>query len=206
MEFTLPSSRPLRDTIPTNKQSYLQKTLPRPMSTTTIGQQKTLIYTFYRWQCSTYKALRQAELTYSKPYYIRGLSGARRLMAHLRSHAYTNVIGIADYRKNARRIRIEGKFVNRFGKGMIDEAGSAEYFPSRELPIPDDITDKEGRLVESYVATSCHNGSCNRSAYLIAQMIEEEKLPTKLSFVHIPRSIPVAQIKRLLEYWDRELN
>ncbi|MBN1618469.1 hypothetical protein JW887_03950 [Candidatus Dojkabacteria bacterium] len=160
-----------------------------------------LIYTFFRRQCSTFKALRNVTHPLVKNYYFNGVSGLNTFLNHVSKSNYRYIIGIADYRKTARRVRIEDRFINRFSSGKLISEGPEYYTPTFDLPNIDGIRDNKKRNVEFYVSDKATFGSCNRSCYLALNIILKQKLNTKFAFSHIPRSIPVKEIKRIIQSW-----
>jgi hypothetical protein len=164
-----------------------------------------LLYSFYRWNCSTYKALRKIDDPVIKNYYFHGKQGVENFVKHITRYNYKYVLGFADYRKNARRVRIEGEFINKYGKNTILKNGPKIYKPNLDLSTNCKIIDNQDRPVEYYVADTHTWSSCNRSAYLSMHTIKENKLQTKFAFVHIPRSIPIKQMEKLIRHWIEEL-
>jgi hypothetical protein len=158
-----------------------------------------LIYTFYNWNAITYKALRGLkENPNVKKLYIRGLGGAQNLVSHILKNDYSHILGLGDYRRNALRVRIEERFINKYGKNKIIDNGPKYYESSWGLSLNDNI----------YIADNPSWGPCNRSAYLLAHAISTNNLSTKLAFVHIPRSYKKDRIVReteLIRSWLEEI-
>lgn len=170
-----------------------------------MGNKSILIYTFYRWQCSTYKALRQIDHISVKNYYFKGQRGLKIFLNHISKYEYKYILGIADYRKSARNVRIEGKFINKYGKSKIIDGGEAEYMPTLILDTDIEVHDKQGRNSKFYTANTAHCGPCNRSSYMCAKKIKDDALISKLAFVHIPRSIGVQEMVRMLNNFIKQL-
>ncbi len=156
-----------------------------------------LIYTFFNLNGFTFKVLRNfhAERFKFKKLYIRGERGEKTLVNTLIKNNYKYVLGLGDYRKNARRIRIEARFINKYGKSKIDEAGPEFYNASWKLKLLDDM----------YISDKPSWGPCNRSAYKAARCIDEKGLKTKIAFVHIPRLLDQKYVVNVLAKWINNL-
>jgi hypothetical protein len=138
-----------------------------------------LKYTFYNWNGLTYKAVRAlSENPNVKKLYIRGIRGAHNLVSHVLKNNYSHILGLGDYRRTARRIRIEERFITKYGKNKIIKDGAKYYQSTWEIPLREIM----------YSSDKTSWGPCNRSAYMLAHAIKQNKLDTKLTFVHIPRS------------------
>lgn len=109
------------------------------------------------------------------------------------NHEYDNILGLGNYHKGSKNIRIETLFKNAHGKrGIV--ANGPEYVHSNW-----EIEPKE-RVVISKTIT---NGPCNRSAYLVANTIQVHHLNTKFAFLHIPKSFGYAEAEEVvINYLD----
>ena len=158
---------------------------------------KILIYTFDVWNNIAFKVLKDLDIT-SVPVVKKFIWGNRRgaeaLTNFIVKNKFTHILGLGDYRKNAKRIRIEGRFINKYGRSKIDIKGKYSYKSTWDLPI----------LENMYISDKPSNGPCNRSGYLLAQAIEMEDLDTKLGFVHIPRKFEKGyfnRIQKIISNW-----
>lgn len=159
---------------------------------------KILLYTFYkRWGlCSRVvweltDSIRNADLRslHLDRYYINGLNGVNGLLKKVETEEFDCVIGLGDYRKDSKKIRIEERFVNKYGKNLILTDGKDWYNSTWDIlnkPHPAPLLIGEGTIDISYNAG---NGPCNRSAYLVSELIERKDLKTKLLFLHVPRKM-----------------
>jgi hypothetical protein len=152
-----------------------------------------LIYTFFNLNGLTFKVLRnfKTERSDLKKLYIRGERGEKTLVNTLLQNNYKYVLGLGDYRKDAKRIRIEAKFINKYGKGKISETGLEFYNASWKLKPLDDM----------YISDKPSWGPCNRSAYKAARCIDENNLETKVAFVHVPRKLEQDYVLSVLAKW-----
>jgi hypothetical protein len=138
-----------------------------------------LIYTFYNWNGLTYKAVRALPKNSNvKKLYIRGVHGAHNLVSHVLKNNYSHILGLGDYRRTARRIRIEERFINKYGKNKIIKDGPKYCQSTWEIPLRENM----------YSSDKASWGPCNRSAYMLSHAIKQNNLDTKLAFVHIPKS------------------
>jgi|GEM_PF-1881044 len=158
----------------------------------TVKANELLIYTFSNWNSACNKLLKalfipNVPIPNVEVKYIRGLQGVNNLVKQIEANGYLKVLGLGNYRKDAKRIRIEGRFVNRYGKNVI-VPGAPEYlYPS--------WNHLKGKIPNSYVADKPSNGPCNRSGYLISSAISKRHFPTKFAFLHVPK---LYQINRLI--------
>lgn len=152
---------------------------------------KLLIYTFTARKNLTYKLLRKLDLKDTSRLYILGQQGVESLVTHILKNHYQFILGLGDFRKDARRIRIEAKFINKYGKSKILEIGPKYYYATGKLPLSENL----------YLSSKASNGPCNRSAYLLADTIATHKLQTKLAFVHIPSSFKIHKAEKVITRW-----
>ena len=148
-----------------------------------------LIYTFYAWNNKTFKFLRGYENPNIKKMYIHGVVSIHKLISHIENSNYEYIIGLGDYRSNAKKIRIESKFINKFGKFKIYKL--APDFLEATLNIKP--------IGETYVATNTTHGPCNRSAYILSNHIYNTGLGTKLGYIHIPSGKKIEEITPIID-------
>ncbi len=137
---------------------------------------KILLYTFFSPWRKSYKLLKQLN---NIDTYILGPKAKRStlLIKKITDGNYDFVLGIADFRKGAKRARIETKFINYYGKKKIIEDAS-DYYISNWILKPSE---------QVYLSATTTNGPCNKSGYLILKAIQDNCLNTKYSFIHIPK-------------------
>lgn len=158
-----------------------------------------LIYTFYNWNGVTYEAVRALpENSNVKKLYIRGILGARNLVSHVLKNNYSHILGLGDYRRTARRIRIEERFINKYGKNEIIKDGPKYYQSTWRIPLGENM----------YSSDKASWGPCNRSAYMLSHAIKQNNLNTKLAFVHVPKSYKKnndQETAKLINKWIQSL-
>lgn len=152
---------------------------------------KILVYTFKTPNQIVYKLLTKIDKDITK-YFVGSL---KQLQKSVREEKFDYIMGLGNYRKNAKYIRIENKFTNKYGRKEIIANGENIYFADWEL------NKKEG-VVNSNTPTL---GPCNRSAYVLLDLIRKEKLNTKFAFIHIPKKYDFNQAFELLLYWLEEI-
>jgi hypothetical protein len=162
---------------------------------TSNNSPNTLVYTFSQYRNLTNKVLRNISNNTIDKYFIGGGDDYANCADTIVATGYNAVIGLGDYRKNAKRIRIEGKFLNKYGKSEIDPAAPNSYQASLDLSLND----------EMYISDKPTWGPCNRSAFVIANAIVQNNLDTKLAFVHVPRSLDVEYVSEILSEWINAL-
>jgi hypothetical protein len=152
---------------------------------------KILLYTFYNpWKIG-FKVVNSINLPQVKKLFIVGKKGTNRIIALLTKNEYDYVLGIGNYRKNAKKIRIESKFINKYG--------TKEIFPGK--PSFYEATWNVEPTASCQIANNGSNGPCNYSAYVIADFLKTNKLPTKTAFVHIPTSFTPTDIELIVKSW-----
>ncbi|MDD3648242.1 MAG: hypothetical protein PHS44_07155 [Candidatus Dojkabacteria bacterium] len=151
-----------------------------------------LVYTFFNYRHLTFKLLNKLSLPNVSKYYIRGKNGVYRLAKLVEKRNYDFILGLGDYRINAKRIRIEEKFINKHGKSKIVEIAPHEYSSSWKLPV-----------LHEYVHSSdkASNGPCNKSAFLVSHILKTTCHKTKNAFVHIPRSFDFIRADQVVKEW-----
>lgn len=132
-----------------------------------------LIYTFFSYIKKSSKGLYMYENKDIDKIFLPNTFSTNKLLNLIPKYRY--VIGIADQRKNAKRSRMDIKYVNRYGKRNILENSSKYLFSNLNIELPDTF----------YKYEKTTNGPCNRSAYLIMNRIINEKLDTKYGFFHL---------------------
>lgn len=136
-----------------------------------------LLYTFNNWNGFTFKLLNSIENPKISKLFIQSSSKLKKLFSEISQSKYDFIIGLGDYRKTGKRIRIESFYINKYGKNEIEKASKEKYFSTLNI-----LTDDN-----AYIADNATNGPCNRSGYLISKFIEDNNLNTKFTFIHIPR-------------------
>jgi hypothetical protein len=156
---------------------------------------KILLYTFYNWNAVSYKLLRS--LTEPEVYkmFIRGVEGAKRLTKNIIQENYSHVLGLGDFRKDAKKIRTETVFINKYGKNYIRKDAPMFYKSTWKLPLYENCI----RGIKP------SNGPCNQSAYMILDSLNVNNLQTKVAFVHIPRMFDMDSVKNILNNWCQEV-
>ncbi len=106
---------------------------------------------------------------------------------------YDYILGLGDYNKLAKQIRVETIFVNRYGKEVIDSLGREKCYPSWSLSHESlRVSDKET------------NGNCNRAAYCVESALKQNALPSKHAFLHIPSSFDLMAATGMIgELWPK---
>jgi pyrrolidone-carboxylate peptidase len=120
--------------------------------------------------------------------YIYGVASIQKLLSHIENNDYDYVIGLGDFTKNAKNIRVESKFINKFFRNKISTFGEEYLDATALLPI----------LPGMHISSTTTHGPCNRSAYLIAQGIKERDLNTKIGYLHIPGGMDVEMIRGII--------
>lgn len=156
---------------------------------------KVLVYTFYNRWGKTSRLLYNLHNPDVEKFYINnGLRGVNQLISKIKTDEFDFIIGLGDYRKDAKRIRIESVFINRYGrKPIIDKVPSVLFSTASLVPCEN-----------SYIGDKPSNGPCNRSAFLLQNTINENNLKTKLAFVHVPRSFDSLTAEKILSNWIDE--
>ena len=149
---------------------------------------KILLYTFYNWNAVGYKLLRLLTEPEVTKMYIRGIEGTKRLVQHIIHENYTHVLGLGNFRKDAKKIRIETLFINKYGKNYIRKDAPMFYQPTWELPLYENCIK----------GIKPSNGPCNRSVYMILDAQIINNLQTKVAFVHIPRMFDVEKARNII--------
>jgi pyrrolidone-carboxylate peptidase len=90
---------------------------------------------------------------------------------------YSHILGLGDYRRNAKAMRIETCFINQFGKQQIRDGGAEVLHSNWQLP----------QLPGTMISQTTSNGPCNYSAYTLLTLIAEYGLSSHLGFIHVPR-------------------
>jgi len=156
---------------------------------------KLLLYTFYNWNNLTYKILRSEEFENFKKIYISGKRGTDRLIKTVLKNKYDFVIGFGDFNKRAKRIKIESKFINKYGVRKIVDNTPEFYKATLKLSVKS----------LTYRTTTTSNGPCNRSAFLLIHNAKINNIDSKISFVHIPSSFAIDRAKKIILSWINEL-
>ena len=157
---------------------------------------KTLLYTFQNQNNITFKILRLKEFDKYDRYFISGLESTKQLMHKFIRDKYKYVIGFGDFSKRVKRIRIETKFINRYGKSKIILNAHEYYNATLNLPIKP----------LTYKSNATSNGPCNRSAFLLSHNTKINNINAKINFIHIPSSFNINKAKMIILSWIKELN
>ncbi len=157
---------------------------------------KVLIYTFYNWNNLTYKIVRNLDIPELelKKYYLGNL---KSLCKHIVNYKYDYILGLGDYLKTSRRIRVEKRFINRYGRGEISLEGKEFYESNWDLDM-DINKDIKYEICESDKGS---RGPCNRSGYKILETFECKGVTSKFAFVHIPGKLEKSEIIKLIKSW-----
>ncbi len=149
---------------------------------------KILLYTFNVPSQITYKLVDQIEGDFTK-YYLGSLKELQKIVLE---NKFDYIIGLGNYgRRNTKSIRIENTFINTYGKKKINPESKDSYFSTWNLK-------EENGVVISNIPTI---GPCNRSAYVLLDLIERNALHAKLAFIHVPKNSSIIFAKELLSRW-----
>jgi len=149
---------------------------------------KILIYTFYNWRGLSFKLVRELDKSKVDVYYLGSLSVLCKMIT---TRNYDYIIGLGDYNKLAKNIRIETKFINRKGKSSIVE-NAAEYLNSNwQLSVSNGVI----------ISDKTTNGPCNRSAYTVQKLINDKSLKMKFCFAHVPRKLNLDIARDVINKW-----
>lgn len=157
-------------------------------------ENKFLLYTFFR-NGFTYNIARELEIPDINKIYVAGEIGAKRLCAHIRKHEYEFILGIGNYSRNAKKIRVEKIFQNKIGSNKVCLDGKKFYESNLFIPVFEN-------MISSDKTTT---GPCNATAYLIHETIEKFSLKSKAGFLHISRGLEKEKVKDLLEKTIRKI-
>jgi hypothetical protein len=108
-------------------------------------------------------------------YYGANKNKATYLLKKISEEKPTHIIGLASYRKDGKKIRVEQEFINKYGRNVISENGPEKLFANWEIR-------ETNLLVKGYYSG---NGPCNLISYKI--LCEIGKTSQKYAFFHIPR-------------------
>jgi pyrrolidone-carboxylate peptidase len=134
-----------------------------------------LVYSFFSFGNTSYRFLRNLDVGERiKKYYLGNINS---LVKHIVNNKYRYILGLGDSSRVAKRIKIEKVFGNRYHKGEIVKNGKDSYCSNWNLPTTAEVVNSD----------KVTNASCNRSGYLIMKAIEENNLPTRFAFMHVPR-------------------
>jgi pyrrolidone-carboxylate peptidase len=146
-----------------------------------------LLYTFNVPTQIAYKLVKKFE-DQENTFYLGSLKNLKNTILE---NKFDYILGLGNYSKHAKNIRIESSFVNRYGNKEIVKGGQYVYIAGWELK-------KEDGVVKSVTSTQ---GPCNRSAYVISELIERKVLHTKLGFIHIPKNFNSDKAYTLIHNW-----
>lgn len=104
------------------------------------------------------------------------------------------ILGIANGNKNAKYIRIEQVFVNRFGMNKIlpNFQISQVWKPTWDIKIPNEYSN-DVKFPDNFTT-----GPCNRSVVNILDVIRVNNLRAKVAFVHLKGGIMVDEAKEFI--------
>jgi hypothetical protein len=154
---------------------------------------KILVYTFYNPRHLTFKLVNSLSESRVDKYYLGKLDSLLNLV---KAGNYAYVLGLGDYRQGSSKIRIETKFVNQYGRNKISATGNDAY------PLTWNLTSVPGINYSEKPG----NGPCNRSAYLISELIDKNSLSSKFAFVHIPGSYSFEVAQLTITNWLKEIS
>lgn len=157
---------------------------------------KILLYTFQNHRNLTFKILRSKSFDKYERYFISGIKGINRLINKFIRDKYKFVIGFGDFNKRAKRIRIETRLINKYGKKVIVRDASKYYKTTLILPV----------FPLTYQNDKTSNGPCNRSAFLLLHNARIHKIDSKIAFIHIPSSFNILKAESIILSWLKELN
>jgi hypothetical protein len=147
-----------------------------------------LVYTFYAPANLTFKLLSQLQIPALQKYYLGNLNS---LLSNIKDSHYTHILGLGDYRKGTKDMRLEQKFHNKHGKHQIVVGGPDYCQPTWDLLL-------QNGVIKSDLVTQ---GPCNKSAYTILNFLSANHLPTKFAFVHIPKDYSLSLASQILTNW-----
>ncbi len=154
-----------------------------------------LFYTFHARFNLTYSLLNEFKHDDVDRYFLRNLGDVQNLVDKVLSAKYDFILGLGDFRKDAKHIRIEKGFINKYGRNKIIEDGQEFYEATWRLP----------GFENCYYSDKASNGPCNRSGYLLSKLIADNELETKLAFVHVPSKFDLEKVKKMLNNWIESL-
>lgn len=101
----------------------------------------------------------------------------------------THIIGLGNYRKDSKIIRIEQEFMNKCGRNIIEKNGPEKVYSNWSIE-PNEL---------SKLTNYAGNGPCNMSAYLILRELEKSGMTnTKFAFLHIPAKFEVEKSREFI--------
>jgi len=150
---------------------------------------KILLYTFNVSSSITIKIVREVTFPVSK-YYLGSLKDLERL---IRDEHFDYILGLGNYNGKSRYIRIECVYKNkyRYSNRQIINSGKSEYLSTWKL----------SKYKGSAIAKNVLYGPCNRSAYKMSALIDENNLLTKFAFIHIPKKCDFDTALELVNRW-----
>lgn len=148
---------------------------------------KILVYTFFSYTKKTSKGLYELDNPNIEKIFIPNRFPTDKLLSVISKYDF--VIGIADHNKNALRSRFDSKYINQYGRSEIKINGLKFLKSNFNIDLPDSF----------YTFDSTTNGPCNRSAYLIMDIIIENKLKTQFSFFHLQVDRCIEDLEEILD-------
>lgn len=105
------------------------------------------------------------------------------------------IIGIANGNKNAKYIRIEQVFINKYGLNKIlpNYKISQVWKPTWSIKLPMKFK-SEVKFPDNFTT-----GPCNRSVVNILDVVRVNKLKSKVAFIHLKGGAKVDEVKELIQ-------
>lgn len=146
---------------------------------------KYLIYCFKTPTTTAYKAVSKFEGFVDVLY----LGKMDKLIDKIKNNNYDFILGIGNFGRNIKRIRVESKFVNKYRKKETSLDGKSFYESTWKLYLFNNM----------YLTRGVTDGACNRSAYLVLKFVEENNLKSKLAFLHVARKYDLETTIKTIE-------
>ena len=151
-----------------------------------------LVYTFFNHWHITHKIVRSIQINSVDVYFLGNLASLEKHMVNIQPEY---VLGLGDFRKDSKTIRVEKIFTNKQGNRPIIINGKNIY------PATWELSQQEGVIYTE----KTFGGPCNRSSYILSKSIEDHHLQTKFAFVHIPSHYPEALAKNTVNTWLKSI-
>lgn len=106
------------------------------------------------------------------------------------------ILGMGIYRKDGKFLRVEKKFINKRGGKLINPQGPGTIYSNSSFIEDSKQFNKTNFPVCE--ASFAGNGPCNFSAYSILNKLEEIKLKSEFTFLHIPQGFNAEKTAKLI--------
>lgn len=150
-----------------------------------------MVYTFNTPQCICYKILQEINNHNVQMFYLGKFCDLANLIEKER---FDYILGLGNFRKSEKFIRVETVYRNWYGNKKIQKIGQEYYEATWKLSTNDGVV----------LSASTTIGPCNRTAYKICQMIKKNNLQTKMTLVHIPKGFKIIEARTTIEEWLKE--